>query len=96
MEFKRPAGATRNMGRGQEEFFSVWVRDEVRTFAEPSGDLYQARCMICCFEPTPDELVKLNEGKAIYLSIMGTGFPPISVTVGDPSPEFQSDDTPEE
>jgi hypothetical protein len=37
--------------------------------------------MISAWEPTPDELSKLNAGAKVYLQIVGTGHPPVMVWV---------------
>jgi hypothetical protein len=33
--------------------------------------------------PTPDELKRLNEGAAVYLTIVGQGHPPVRLSVGE-------------
>lgn len=40
-----------------------------------------APVMISAWEPTPDELQRLNEGKPVYLQIIGRGHPPVYVWV---------------
>ena len=37
--------------------------------------------MVSSWEPTPDELQRLNEGKPVYLQICGTVHPPVAVWV---------------
>lgn len=37
--------------------------------------------MISAWEPTPAELKALNEGKPVYLQIVGVGHPPVAVWV---------------
>ena len=36
---------------------------------------------ISAWVPTPDELVRLNAGEPVYLSVWGNGHPPVSVGV---------------
>lgn len=44
--------------------------------------------MISAWEPTPDELKRLNEGARVLLWIAGTSHPPVMVTAGS-SPDAQ-------
>lgn len=46
------------------------IRDEM------NGDV---PCMTSCWEPTPAELVALNNGGKVYLRILGAGHPPVAV-----------------
>ena len=39
--------------------------------------------MSSAWEPTPDELQRLNAGATIYLHIMGTQHPPVALEVGE-------------
>lgn len=39
--------------------------------------------MSSAWEPTPDELQRLNAGATIYLHIMGTQHPPVLLEVGE-------------
>lgn len=94
MELKRPGRATRAMGRNQSEFNTLWIRDEVCEFSTTDNKTYHAARMVCCFKPTAEELAALNAGGLVYLSIMGTQFPPVLVTVGDPNPEITYHDEP--
>lgn len=55
------------------------IRDEV------NGDMPY---MTSAWEPTPAELVALNNGGKVYLRVVGTGHPPVSVyALGPASPE---------
>jgi len=54
------------------------VRDEVRDGLP---------IMHSAWEPTPEELALLNAGARVYLSVVGTGHPPVALWVGDPASE---------
>ena len=43
--------------------------------------------MMSSWEPTPDELVRINAGAPIQLLIVGTVHPPVEVRVGYPPKE---------
>lgn len=38
--------------------------------------------MVSAWEPTPDELARLNAGAPVYLTIIGAVRPPVAVSVG--------------
>ena len=78
----RIAGATRTIGKGQG-YWGLSVRDEMVhcTVGGPGTP-----CMVTAWEPTPDELARLNAGAPVLLRVIGTGHPPVSVDVG-PSPQ---------
>ena len=50
------------------------IRDEM------NGDV---PAMVSAWEPTPAELAELNAGGKVYLSVIGTGHPPVWVWVGE-------------
>ena len=50
------------------------IRDEM------NGDL---PVMVSAWEPTPAELAVLNAGGKVYLSVVGTGHPPVWIWAGD-------------
>lgn len=76
----RIAGATRVLGKSQG-YIGLAVRDEVVHDTAVGGD---APAMTTAWEPTPDELARLNAGAPVYIQLLGTAHPPILVTVGDP------------
>lgn len=39
--------------------------------------------MVSAWEPTPDELERLNAGASILLYVVGTGHPPVMLAVGE-------------
>lgn len=39
--------------------------------------------MVTAWEPTPDELERLNKGAPVYLRIVGSGHPPVMLEVGE-------------
>lgn len=66
-------GATRIIGKSQG-YIGLALRDEDRDGTP---------CMVSAWEPTPDELARLNAGATIHLCILGTGHPPVNIEVGD-------------
>ena len=78
-------GATRIIGKAQG-YLGLPLRDEVLTCAV-SGEGTPA--MVSAWEPTPDELARLNAGAAVNLRVLGTLHPPVMVEVG-PVPSARS------
>jgi len=39
--------------------------------------------MVSAWEPTPEELAKLNAGAPVLLSVVGLGHPPVWLSVGE-------------
>jgi hypothetical protein len=74
----RIEGATRVLGEAQG-YRALPVRDEVLKY--DCGSVYQV--MRTAWEPTPEELARLNAGAKIELIIVGTGHPPVHLSVGD-------------
>lgn len=73
MLINRIAGATRIMGADQDEFRNLPIRDKLIDGVNYMGSSWQ---------PTPDELERLNQGAAVYLTIQGERHPPVILTVG--------------
>lgn len=80
MQIGRIEGATRVLGKSQG-YGGLPVRDEPIHCSVGGPD---TPSMVTAWLPTPAELQALNAGAAIHVRILGTGHPPISVTVGDP------------
>lgn len=80
----RIEGATRGLGAPsdwdaakQGDCHTLSVRD-VMTQAGPA--------MTSAWFPTPDEIARIEAGAPIYLTVFGSGHPPVGMTVG-PVPE---------
>lgn len=80
MMIARIEGATRVLGKSQG-YLGLPVRDELR---HTSVDGPQTPVMVTAREPTPEELVRLNQGARVYLSVLGTVHPPVILEVGEP------------
>lgn len=80
MLIARIPGATRVIGKSQG-YLGLPLRDEVRNTAIDGPD---TPCMVTAWEPTPEELVRLNQGANVYLTVLGTMHPPVLVEVGEP------------
>jgi hypothetical protein len=76
----RIPGATRILGKSQG-YLGLAVRDEL------VNDTVNGECtpaMTTAWIPTPAELELIARGAPVYVQILGTMHPPISVTVGEP------------
>lgn len=72
-------GATRTLGKAQDEYRTLFVRDE----QSPYGNV-----MYSVWEPTPKQLEVLNKGGAIKLGIVGEAHPPVMLDV-QPAPAVE-------
>ena len=74
---QRILGATRTIGKSQG-YLGLSVRDTVVN-CTVNGD--ETPCMETAWEPTPDELARLNAGAPVILRILGTVHPPVMIDV---------------
>ncbi|QIB32666.1 hypothetical protein [Ancylobacter pratisalsi] len=79
MLIKHIAGATRTIGKCQG-YMGLPLRDEpihctVNGPATPS--------MVTAWEPTPDEIARINAGAPVLLRVLGTQHPSVMIEVGD-------------
>ena len=81
MLITRILGTTRVLGKSQG-YLGLPVRDELRSTV---ADGPQTPVMVTAWEPTPDELARLNRGAPVYLVIVGTAHPPVVMEVGEPA-----------
>lgn len=79
MIIKRITGATRVLGQSQG-YLGLPVRDEIIV---DKATLLQTPSMLTAWEPTPDELARLNAGAPVLLRVLGSGHPPVMIEVGD-------------
>ena len=80
MLIARIPNATRVLGKSQG-YLGLPIRDEVRS---TTVDGPQTPVMVTAWEPTPDELVRLNAGACVHLVLLGTQHPPVILEVGEP------------
>lgn len=73
-------GATRTLGKSQG-YLGLPVRDEIQD-STIGGEVHRVQMMVTAWEPTPDELARLNAGAPVLLHVMGTGHPPVRIEVG--------------
>ncbi len=66
---KRIEGETRHFKR-TDDYLSLSIRDHKGV-------------MSSAWEPTPDELARLNAGATVYLYIVGMVHPPVALFVGE-------------
>lgn len=71
--------ATRILGKSQG-YLGLPVRDEISSCAV-NGEVSS---MVSAWEPTPEELIRLNAGAKIHLRLMGSSHPPVILEVGEP------------
>jgi hypothetical protein len=85
MLIARIPDATRVLGKAQG-YLGLPLRDEVRNTTVDGPD---TPCMVTAWEPTPDELSRINAGAKIHLVVLGTQHPPVMLEVPyppDPQP----------
>lgn len=73
-------GVTRVIGKSQG-YLGLPLRDEVMN-CKVNGEGTPA--MVTAWQPTPEELARLNAGASVHLRVLGTVHPPVMVGVGDP------------
>ena len=79
MRISRIANATRVIGKSQG-YLRLPLRDElVNDTVNGPG----TPSMVTAWEPTPDELERLNRGALVQLRILGTSHPPVMIDVGE-------------
>ena len=79
MLIARISNATRVLGKSQG-YLGLPIRDELRN---TTVDGSQTPVMVTAWEPTPDELERLNKGAFVQLCVLGTGHPPVMLEVGE-------------
>ena len=67
-------GTTRRIGKAQG-YNGLCVKD----FAFEDG----TPAMQTAWQPTPDEIARIVAGAPVYLTILGTGHPPVRLDVGE-------------
>lgn len=72
--------ATRIIGKSQG-YLGLPLRDETIN-CTVGGD--GTPCMVTAWQPSPDELARLNAGASVHLRILGSMHPPVMVEVGEP------------
>ncbi|WP_293862275.1 hypothetical protein [uncultured Alsobacter sp.] len=77
---KHISGCTRIVGKSQG-FTGLSIRDETLEILPGTG--FEASVMVTSWEPTPDELMRLNAGAPVILKLAGTMHPPVLMMVGD-------------
>lgn len=55
---------------------------------EPVHAFHGAGRVVTAWRPTPEELVRLNLGEPLYLTILGQGMPPVALMVESPFEEI--------
>lgn len=75
----RIEGYTREMAKGQDEYLNLCIKDELVDV--PGVGVVPS--MLSCWEPTPQQLAALNRGGKVFLRILGSSLPPVSLTVRD-------------
>jgi hypothetical protein len=73
-------GVTRIIGKSQG-YLGLPLRDEV-IHCTVGGE--GTPCMVTAWQPTPDELARLNAGASVHLRVIGAQHPPVMLDVGDP------------
>jgi hypothetical protein len=71
-------GATRIIGKSQY-YLGLPLRDEIIN-CSVNG---HTPTMVTAWEPTPEELERLNAGAKVYLRVLGVAHPPVMIEVGE-------------
>lgn len=79
MQIAMIEGATRTIGKSQG-YLGLPLRDEV---IECTVNGAGTPVMVTAWEPTPEELARLNAGACVHLRILGNMHPPVMVEVGE-------------
>lgn len=79
MQIAMIEGATRIIGKSQG-YLGLPIRDEA-IHCTVGGE--GTPCMVTAWQPTPDELARLNAGASVHLRLLGTAHPPVIVEVGE-------------
>lgn len=85
MLIHRIPGATRVLGK-EQGYSGLPVSDEQIEMLE-GGGISLVNMMVTAWEPTPDELARINAGAPILLHVLGTAHPPVRLDVGNPPEE---------
>lgn len=72
------SGVTRILGKSQG-YTGLPLRDGME-FDKATGEM--SPTMTTAWRPMPDELERLMAGAPVYLTILGTGHPPVRMEVG--------------
>jgi hypothetical protein len=83
MRALRIHGETRRLAESQKEYSPLSIRDERVDLHMPDGRTVPVNGMVAAFEPTPEEIAKINKGAPIALRILGDRWPPVSLFVGE-------------
>lgn len=79
MQIGRIEGCTRVLGKSQG-YLGLPLRDEIINCTVGGEGTH---VMVTAWFPTPDEIARINAGAPVHLRIVGTGHPPVMLTVGD-------------
>ena len=78
MIIKMIEGATRIIGEAQG-YLGLPLRDE-EIHCSVNG---LTPSMLTAWEPTPDEIARINAGALVLLRVLGTAHPPVMIEVGE-------------
>lgn len=79
MIIKHIEGATRVIGKSQG-YIGLPLRDEMIS-CTVNGPMTPS--MITAWEPTPDEIARINAGAPVLLRVLGDAHPPVMLSVGE-------------
>lgn len=82
MDNVKISGETRCIGESQG-FLNVSIRDTMQRH----GHHGYIPVMVTRWQPTPEEIAAIVQGKSVILEQWGTSFPPMMLYVGMPMPE---------
>lgn len=87
MKFEKIEGATRAMGANQDEYETLFIRDDQQPY-DFGGSIgtVTVNFMRFAVSLSPEEIERLQAGEMLFVSIMGHRFQPFQMQVGDPYP----------
>tara|TARA_R110000744_G_scaffold104945_5_gene200773 strand:- start:8013 stop:8267 length:255 start_codon:yes stop_codon:yes gene_type:complete len=64
------------------------TEEQVATLHAWKGEDAEGTPMVIeCWQPSPEEILDILDGKPVWITIMGTGVPPLAVDTVNPFPE---------
>ena len=84
MKWVEPSGYNINMGEGQPEYETIPLRKGT-TYIERGGVLVPAPCFVAkILIDNKDLCALISNGGALYVQVIGNGWPPMQVRTDDP------------
>lgn len=83
MKWLQIAGWDVKLAEDQDEYATIVARKHT-SYVQRGALLVPVASLVAEIQPEPEELKRLNEGGSLFLTILGGGWPPCSVSTLDP------------